>query len=123
MHTLPLNAAELAELIECLSAYTLDLGQVNIDDEDRPKLDRLHAIAARAEALQRGEAPALDAPTPAAEAARLQAIGEAIVRTLGVPRVRYGPDAGRYRVGEFGTKTARGLGAVVERMVQTGGEA
>jgi hypothetical protein len=58
MHALPLDPAELAELaelIECLSAYTLDLGQVDIEDEDRPRLDRLHAILGRLEALQRGE--------------------------------------------------------------------
>lgn len=121
MHTLPLDPAELAELIECLSAYTLDLAQVNIDDEDRPKLARLEAINARAQGLQRGDAQALDTPAPAEEAQRLAAIGRRIVCEFTLPAVRYGHDKGRYRTYTFGSKTAQGLGAIVSRIVSTGG--
>lgn len=120
MHTLPLDPAELAELIECLSAYTLDLGQVDIDDEDRPKLDRLTAINARAQALQRGDARALDYEPPPAEAQRLESIGAAVVECFGLPRIRRGPDAGQYR-SPHGAKTAQGVGAFVQRIVETGG--
>lgn len=118
MHTLHLDPAELAELIDCLGVYALDLGQVDIGDEDRPKLDRLHAICARAEALQRGD-PVTTTPPADLTAEDHQRIGAKLADVLSLREDRtFKPP--RYVTG-WGTKTAQGLGATVARIVTAGG--
>ena len=69
--------------------------------------------ALRAEAQPAG----IDTPATPESAARLELIGEAVAREFRLPRIRRGPDAGRYRLASFGTKTPQGLGAVVSRLV------
>lgn len=46
---------EAAEVRECLGAIVLDLGTVDIEPEDQPRLDRLHAVLQRLEATMRDE--------------------------------------------------------------------
>jgi hypothetical protein len=117
MQTLHLTPEECAALAACLTQYTCDLGRV--DNEGDPDLAALDSIAAKLAATP----PALDVPDTPEGAARLEAIGAAVVRAFGLQRIRYGNNAGRYRSAEYGTKTARGVGAIVCDLVNQGARA
>lgn len=45
--TLNLQADEAAELREWLDAELMDLSTINVEDEDRPRLERMHRVLAK----------------------------------------------------------------------------